>query len=130
MRLFKLLFPVKITDIRSFYFGSTENPMEMNAGYHYSLRLEKGGTYTAEYKPSGLPDKQALKKSVDKAFADKLAQMLRDRKISRRNGFDKHDKRVMDGGGFSLDVYFTNGRELRAHGYMRYPEGYGSFWGN
>ena len=128
MRLLKLLFPVKIGAIMSF-FMSGSNGVEMYSGYHYSLKMNKDGSYTAEYKPSGVPDEQALRKQVVFDFAESLSQLMRDMKINRWNGFDKSNRMVMDGTGFSLDVRFTNGKELRAHGYMKWPKGYGEFSG-
>jgi len=126
--LFKRLFPVKIGAILRFYMSGS-NGSEMYSGYHYSLKMNKDGSYTAEYKPSGVPDEQALTKQVDYDFAESLSQLMRDMKINRWNGFDKHNKMVMDGTGFSLDVRFTNGKEIRAHGYMKWPAGYSEFSG-
>ena len=128
MRLLSCLFPAKIGAIMRFYLSGS-NGVEMYSGWHYSLKMNKDGSYTAEYKPSGVPDEQALTKQVDYDFAESLSQLMRDMKINRWNGYNKSDKHVMDGTGFTLDVYFTNGRELRAHGYIRTPKGYGGFLG-
>ena len=128
MRLISLLFPVKIGELKSFYLSGADG-CEMYSGYHFSLRLGKDGAYSAEYKQSGKPDEKAYKKQAEKAFADKLCELMRKDGIGRWNGFKKHNRTVMDGTGFGLDVYFTDGRSIRASGYMRYPEGFGRFEG-
>lgn len=128
MRLISLLFPVKIGEIKRFYLSGADGN-EMYSGYHCSLTLGKDGAYTAEYKPSGLPDDKAFKKQVGADFADKLCTLMSDKRIGRWNGFKKHNRMVMDGTGFGLDVYFTNGKSIRASGYMKWPSGYGSFEG-
>ena len=62
--------------------------------------------------------------NTSKQTADKLADILRENKAGRWQGFDKTNKRVCDGHGFGIDVTFTDGSRLYAHGYMRYPLGY------
>ena len=126
MRLLSLLFPVKIGEIKSFYLSGADG-CEMYSGYHYRLTLSGSGGYEAEYKQSGKPDEKAYKKQADKAFADRLCRIMKDKRTGRYNGYRKTNRLVMDGTGFGLDVRFTNGKSIKASGYMKSPAGYNDF---
>ena len=40
------------------------------------------------------------------------------------DGFNESEQYVLDGEGFSLDISFSDGRHIHAHGDNRFPEGY------
>ena len=113
---------IEIRDIMSFRFSYSTGYM-MNASVAYTLEL-KDGVYTATVKPNLVPEEEASVFTVDKAFADELEEFLRSEKVSRWNGFNKSDDRVLDGNSFGLSIV-TNDREIiSAHGYMKYPKNY------
>ncbi len=56
-----------------------------------------------------------------------LEQLYKDCKVWEWDGFDKVNKNVLDGDGFSLTIKFNDGSEMSAHGSNAYPEGYGEF---
>ena len=57
-------------------------------------------------------------------FPDELAAFLREKKVKRWNGFQKSDKHVLDGNGFSFSLWTTEGKNISASGYRRWPRGY------
>ena len=120
---FSIIFPKRIGEISDFTLTVSEGAV-MFGNRRYSLTSDNSGGFTAKYKQSGRPDEDALKTITSKQTADKLADILRENKAGRWQGFDKTNKRVCDGHGFGIDVTFTDGSRLYAHGYMRYPLGY------
>jgi len=124
--LFAFLFgrakPVKIGEIETFSLSHRSE----NTAYgdeHYALRLEDG-VYTASVKPLNVPTEETQSFAVDEEFARELEQILIDNGVGKWNGFDKVDKRVLDGRSFSLYITMTDGTSVDAHGYMRWPKNY------
>ena len=60
-------------------------------------------------------------------FAAALEELCRKHKIVRWNGFDKNNRRVLDGSGFNLRVKFKDGKEVEADGSNAFPNGYRDF---
>jgi len=116
-------FGPQITEISSFRF-SYQVGNYMNGSVAYELKKEKDGSYTARIKPNQVADEDAHVYTVGKDFADELAAFLREKKVSRWNGFQKSDKNVMDGNGFSFSLWTTEDKRIAASGYMRWPRGY------
>ena len=113
---------IEIRDIISFRYSYSTGYM-MDASVAYTLEL-KDGVYTASIKPNLVPEEEASVFTVDKAFAEELEEFLRSEKVSKWNGFNKSDNRVLDGNSFGLSIV-TSGREIiSAHGYMKYPKNY------
>ena len=112
-----------ITDIRSFHF-SYQVGNYMNGSVAYELKLEADGSYTAKIKPNTGAEEDAKVYKVGKEFADELAAFLREKKVSRWNGFQKSNRHVLDGNGFSFSLWTTEDRNISASGYMRWPRGY------
>ncbi len=116
-------FGPQITDIKSFRF-SYQVGNYMNGSVAYELKQEADGSYTAHVKPNQVADEDAKVYKVGKDFADELAAFLREKKVSRWNGFQKSDRRVLDGNGFSFSLWTTEDKNISASGYMRWPRGY------
>ena len=112
-----------ITDIRSFRF-SYQVGNYMNGSVAYELKLEADGSYTAKIKPNQVAEEDAKEYKVGKEFADELAAFLREKKVSRWNGFQKSNRHVLDGNGFSFSLWTTEDKNISASGYMRWPRGY------
>lgn len=112
-----------VTDIKSFHF-SYQVGNYMNGSVSYELKLQEDGSYLATVKPNQVAPEQADSYVVDKAFADELAAFLREHKVQRWNGFQKSNKHVLDGNGFSFSLWTTEDKNISASGYMRWPRGY------
>lgn len=65
-----------------------------------------------------------VEKEIDKSYLEELAKIINDNEIYKWNDFDKSDKNILDGYGFNLEVNYSNGKTLKAHGYMKYPKNY------
>ena len=112
-----------VTEIKSFRF-SYQVGNYMNGSVAYELKLEADGSYTAKIKPNTVAEEEAKEYKVGKEFADELAAFLREHKVSRWNGFNRSDRRVLDGNGFSFSLWTTEDKNISASGYMRWPRGY------
>lgn len=90
---------------------------------NYMLK-EIDGKYSVFISPDGDNPENAFMKIVDKGFVKKVLDVLKKHKVGYWNGFNKNNKLVMDGKGFSLNVRFHSGKAIHAHGYMRWPKNY------
>ena len=114
----------KITDLKRFIFSYSTGTM-MNS----SVSKDKSGKYVVEICPDEVAEEDKYISEVNVGFAEKIVMILKKYHVGRWNGFNKIDRMVMDGDGFSLDVSFQNGSRIHAHGYMRYPKNYSSVRG-
>ena len=114
--------PVQIGELQSFRYDYNQGYMA-NSNVWYTLEL-KDGVYTAGVKPHNVPPEDEKSFTVTEDFARDLEQILVDHEVGAWNGFDKVDKRVLDGNGFSLYITMTDGTSVDAHGYMRWPKNY------
>ena len=107
------------SDIVSFkyYYGSGEGSI-----YEYTLSLKEDKVvFTAKgYNDVNLN----IEKEIDKSYLKELANIINENKIYEWNGFNKHNKDVLDGYGFYLEVNYENGEVIKANGYMEYPKNY------
>ena len=62
-----------------------------------------------------------IDKKIDKSYLKELSKIINENKIYEWNGFNKHNKDVQDGYGFSIEVNYENGEVIKANGYMEYP---------
>lgn len=65
-----------------------------------------------------------IDKKIDKSYLKELSKIINENKIYEWNGFNKHNKDVQDGYGFSLEVNYENGEVIKSIGYMEYPKNY------
>ena len=114
-----------MTGIRFLSFSYTVNTACYGDVY-YDLKRENE-QYTVQICPDGVPSEKAFRCQADAHFAEEIAALLRQYKVSQWNGFHKVNKRILDGRSFTLAVHFENGKEIHAHGYMRYPKNYREF---
>lgn len=61
---------------------------------------------------------------ADEEFLQELTALIADHDLRAWNGFDKTDKRVLDGSGFDLNIGFAGGATITASGSNRFPDGY------
>lgn len=68
-----------------------------------------------------------LSDKIPAGFADRLKALCDSCRIYRWNGFDKSNRLVLDGSGFSLSIRFADGKTLHADGSNSFPGGYREF---
>ncbi len=87
----------------------------------YSIETEEKVIFSKEC--VGIVDAD-IKKEIDEYHLDEIKKIINEHKIYKWNGFDRYNKYVLDGSGFSLNIYYKNGKSIIAHGYMSYPNNY------
>lgn len=115
----------KISEIKSLRFRYTVGNY-MYGDVRYELKHEDG-EYTALVKRVGEAEEKAYITRVDAQFADSVAALLNKYKVGGWDGFNKSDRRVLDGNSFSLSVRWGGSGSVSASGYMRWPKGYREF---
>lgn len=56
--------------------------------------------------------------------AEELAAIVRRHELNRWNGFERADRRALDGTGFDLKIHYEDGQALSASGSNAFPKGY------
>lgn len=115
---------IEIKDIRNFSFSYGGGSMK-DSGITYQLEW-KDGVHTAIVKASGVALEDAPRIKVDEAFVVELETFLRENHVEKWNGFNKSDKHVMDGSGFSFSLSTMDSQFISASGYMKYPKNFNS----
>ena len=94
-----------------------------NGGYYYydiSVKDDK-----VIYKAQGSNGVDLnINKEIDKKYLEELNDILNDNQVNLWDGFDKRDDSIMDGASFTLEVKYSDGKKLKALGYMKYPKNY------
>ena len=107
------------SDITSFNFGCD---FGLGGYYHYQIRVEDDKViFTKE--AIGMTTEN-IEKEITKKDLEEIQKIINEQEIYKWNGFDKTDKNVLDGSGFNLSVNYSNGENIEAHGYMRYPKNF------
>ena len=125
LSLFKRIRNSQITGISSFEFSYTTG-CAVNSRVEYTFKKENGSC-TVTILQNGAFEEDRYKTEVPESFEAELSELLRKYRAGAWNGFDKHNRLVLDGNSFSLRAEFQNGKRLSAHGYMRWPRGYRNF---
>lgn len=99
-----------------------------SVGNYYEARVEYNlvcnDKCILSFKDKGISIDDANEYVVDKKIVDELSYILNKYKVGYWNGFNKSDKRVMDGGSFSLYLKMNNNKSVSARGYMKWPKNY------
>ncbi|MBQ3418891.1 MAG: hypothetical protein IJH31_02010 [Erysipelotrichaceae bacterium] len=117
------------------FFGCGNKINETDLDYfYYSYDGSIGGNnYSYELKDGVLKyfamdkDYRNLEMQVDDKLFKELKELYIEYKVYNWNGFDKYNKYVLDGEGFSLNINFEDGERLRAHGSNSFPNNYFEF---
>lgn len=72
-------------------------------------------------------DYDNLSDTVPEAFMDSLETICRKYSVHRWDGFQKYNKYVSDGTGFSLYIKYADGKSVNAHGMNEFPSHYRDF---
>ena len=98
----------------------------LNASVNYVLKCGEGKPSVIII-PDGVSEEQALMTGVEDAFAERILGLLHTYRVGSWNGFDRTDKRILDGSSFTLNAGFQSGKSIHAHDYMRFPPRYREF---
>lgn len=95
----------------------------MHTGLIYTLSAEKGeGGWLAGLALLAGEREYSLKMTDEEAEA--LAALVRAHQLTGWNGFDKTERRALDGTGFELRIGYEDGQAVRASGSNAFPAGY------
>lgn len=106
-------------------FEYSTSGMAFRSGVTYRAWKDDDKVY-AQVRLSGVDIKDAPVFEVDEAFAEGLEMSLSNTNADAWDGFNGHAQGVMDGDSFSFSFRDGNGRNISAHGYMAWPEGFGA----
>lgn len=94
-----------------------------NSGYYNYDIIVDNGIVTLNAKGYNGIDLN-INKEIDSLYLIELAQIINEKDIYKWNTFAESDDSVLDGASFSIEVYYSDGKELKASGYMKYPQDY------
>ncbi|MCR5093975.1 MAG: hypothetical protein K6B72_08380 [Lachnospiraceae bacterium] len=120
--------PVIKSGIEYFYLSYSTGSYA-NSGYAYEAERASDGSVDVMVKVDGMSQDDAPHFTEDEAFLDSIVRILSDNHVEKWDGFDGSAQDVLDGDSFSMNVRLTDGQTIGAHGYEKYPEGYGSVCG-
>ena len=112
----------RVENLKSFHYSYTTG-WHMNASESFDIEY-KDDKYIVSIKEDGMSEEEARTYEVDKHKIQSFESLLNEIEIYKWDGFDKVDKNVLDGNSFSISVNFGDHKNISAHGYMRYPNGY------
>ncbi len=107
------------SDIIKFEFSLSAG---LGGGCEYTIEAKNEKTIYSK-KCYGI-EHDEFEKEIDNKHLKEINKIINEKKIYKWDGFDRSDKGVMDGSGFSLSVLYSDGKSISAHGYMKYPSNY------
>lgn len=107
-----------------FYYGYDGTIGRNN--YSYDIKKQDGVT-VFEYKSLEHEDLGEMKKTVGDGLCEKLNEIYLEYRVAEWDGFSRYNTEICDGAGFSLSLYFNDGKSVYAHGSNAYPERYRDF---
>ena len=120
--------PVEVSKAIDVYFSYSSGSY-MNSGNSYSAVLRDDGVVEVKVRQDGQAEKNVPVIETDKAFLEKIDQIIADNNVAKWNGYHMSTRDVLDGDGFSLSIKMDNGQKISAGSYMAWPDGYGAFKG-
>lgn len=114
--------PKPITSIKILHFSYNKGNM-INSNVSYALDC-KDGICKATIKPYDIPDEEQKVIEVDKKVVEKIEKILKQYNVERWNNFNKNNKYVLDGNGFSMYIKTDEDKTIEASGYMMWPKNY------
>ena len=112
---------VDVSEITSFKFFYTIG-YALNSSVNYDINCTNN--CVAKIKKSGVSEEDAVTVEIDRDVVKKLENILINNKVNKWNGFNKKNKKVLDGNSFSISIKMKNGNEISASGYMKRPKNY------
>ena len=114
---------VRNGNIASFSFGRGYG-LGGAVGYTIARKDNNKASLKYEYFGFSSDEDSNFEKDIDAEYLDELADIIKEENIVKWDGFDKSDDGVLDGSGFSLKIKYDDGKEINAHGYMKFPDNY------
>ena len=94
-----------------------------NSGYYnYKIYLKDSKTYIVAAGLNGVD--LNLDGEISNNTLSEIKKIVEDNAIQKWDGFQKKGENVSDGYSFSLKIKYSDGDELTASGYMKYPKNY------
>ncbi len=109
--------------LRKFHFYQSDSRMGAYPGYTLYRRVDREGPVVVLERQTGRVVAEGL---ISENDVRELERILEECGIASWNGFSGNARNVLDGRSFGLNAEFAGGREISAHGYMRFPRNYGS----
>lgn len=106
----------------SFNFDGTIGGM-----YNWTIKREDDGSARFKLEDHMRRDYSDLSDTVSAEFMDSLENICRKHSVYKWDGYNKYDRRICDGRGFSLYIKYEDGRSVNAHGMNKFPSGYHEF---
>ena len=110
--------------IRSFRY-SYDGTIGANSFSYEIICDSTGNTLSVEMMEHA--DYGTMKTAVSDEFMENLRLLCYKHNVMRWDGYDKFNKYVCDGSGFSLSVGYEDGSRMSAHGMNMVPDGYRNF---
>ncbi len=95
--------------------------------FSYDVRKDRSGRTTIGYYSMEYDDLGNMAMTSDDDLLEVLYQLYRKHHIAGWEGYSKYNPNVLDGDGFTLNVYFNDRKCLSATGSNAYPPGYRDF---
>ncbi|MCQ2432382.1 MAG: hypothetical protein MJ175_07250, partial [Clostridia bacterium] len=112
-------------EITSFRY-SYSNPFG-GCGYFYKVRRDEDDRITFTCYMDEYRDFGEMTCEISDTVCEDLRKILEECDLIKWDGFHESDPDVLDGDGFSLDVYFADECSIRASGSNAFPSGYPDF---
>ncbi|SCW43356.1 hypothetical protein SAMN02910456_01098 [Ruminococcaceae bacterium YRB3002] len=94
--------------------------------YHYDIRFENG-VIKLSIEEMLHREYGELEGEISRETLTALEEICSRFDVRRWNGFNRSDPNVLDGDGFSLDIEYSDGKKISAHGSNSFPAHYREF---
>jgi len=112
---------IKIENIKKLEFRVAES-RSYNGNIEYKLKCTD--KCTVYIKPYNVSEDDAQEVELTKEQVKEIEDLLNKYHVGRWDGFNGHNRNVLDGRSFSLSITLKSGENISAHGYMKYPRNY------
>lgn len=92
----------------------------------YEVKV-KDGVATILVRDMRHHDYDDMTDTIDMSLVDSLAALCAKHDVLRWDGYDKYNRHIHDGHGFSLSVRYDDGKNMSAHGMNMSPSGFWDF---
>ena len=89
--------------------------------YYFTVEKRDDGVY---FGMEQFLEGHLVEEKVEDSVLDELSDIVFRHRLDRWNGFDKVDRRVLDGRSFRLYITLQNGKTITADGSNKFPDGY------
>ena len=115
--------PRDIADVKEFRFSTSG--MRRYSGFDY-VAMSTGDRAVITIRLRDEPGENTVEFETDLAIMEELRKIIIENNILSWDGFDKSNKRILDGNSFTLKLKLSDGTTAHAHGYHTWPKNYRS----